>query len=240
MEQFLLKHLPSFFSVGPWLSRSGALFSAIVGLVSAYFLITLECIPSPPVDPKTTSIPWWQIIYLFGLPLLFVIIWFVSTQFYLRTGQGAKIGLAYDGHAVNIADWKRTRRTFGELLKNGKIKNLVSLRFIPFRVTTTKGQPNKYMKKYGFIILTAIQQSPMFRRTSSENDQNPMHYNVNLRIVTKGEKEQFLKATLQHYLEILKKRGIGDSLIEVLDAQAHNLHDMMLLFVASHLSFKGI
>jgi hypothetical protein len=56
-----------------------------------------------------------------------------------------------------------------------------------------------------------------------------------LRIVTKAKEKQFLKATLQHYLEIFEKRKVGDSLIEVLDAQAHNLHDMMLLFVASHL-----
>jgi len=235
MEQFLLKHLPGLSSVGPWLSKKGVIYASIVGFVFACLLITLHCIPSTPEDPKTTNIPYWQISYLIGFPLLSIIIWFISTQFYLRTGKGTKIGLAYDGHAVEINDWKRTRNTLSELLRNGKIKNLVSLRFVPSIVANSEQKANKYMKKYGFTILTAIQQSPIFRANSSENNQNPMHYNINLRIVTKGKAEQFLKATLQHYLEILKKRKVGDSLIEVLDAQAHNLHDMMLLFVASHL-----
>jgi len=230
----LYKYLPSFSSVGPWLSKKGALYAAITGLIVASFLIKLDCMPSSPADPKSTTLPLWHITYLVGFPVLFVFLWFVGTQNYLNTGAGTKIGLAYDGHAINIADWKRTRTTLRDLLKNGQIKNRVSLRFVPFSSCRTGEHANKYMKRYGFTILTTVRQSPALEQSNIEGDQHPAFTNINLRIVTKAEEKQFLETTLKHSLEIIKKRRAGPALADILDAQAQNLHDMLLLFVASH------
>lgn len=233
MLNWLLTNVPSLSSAGPWLSRKGALYAVLLGFVFAIFLISIGCIPSIPAEVET-NMPWWRISYLVGFPAAFIILWLLVTQSYLRTGRGTKIGLAYDGHKVNVADWKRTRATLRDLLKNGQIKSRVSLRFVPFRATTIDERATVYMKRYQFTILTAVQQSPALEETGRGDDQQPVFSKINLRIATKAAARQFLQVTLKHSLEIIQKRKAGPTLADVLEADAHNLHDMMLLFVASH------
>ncbi len=234
MHEFILKRLPSLSSFGPWLSRRGVLYAGVAGFAAAILFITLGIIPSDRPDATVLRLPFWKAIYAAGFPLAFMAFWLVATQSYLRTGRGTKIGLAYDGHAVDVADWKRTCDTLRDLLMNGEIRNLVALRFVPFSIAKAPERADEFMKKYGFAILTAVQESP-----GTRGAQKGKHQRINLRILSKAEQQQFLKTTLQHYSEILRRRGVGDSLIEVLDAQARNLYDMMLLFVASHLYLTG-
>ena len=106
----IMKFCPGITSIGPWLSRKGIVYAIILGGLFAFFLMSVGAIPTPPDDPKATTYPLWQALYFIVFPVIFVFLWFVTTQAYLRSGQGTKIGLAYDGHAVNICDWKRTKK----------------------------------------------------------------------------------------------------------------------------------
>jgi len=230
---FIIKLFPGITSLGPWLSKKGAVYALLLGLATAAFLMYGNCIPLPPENTKDTALPVWQIAYLIGFPLLFVVLWFGVTQIYLRSGQGTKIGLAYDGHAVDIRDWKRTKAKLCDLLRNGKITNRVTLRFVPISACTEEKRANEFMKRYAFTILTTVRQSPSIKNDSN-NAQHPIPVHINLRIVTKAAEKQFLQTTLNNTLAIIQKRETGSTLADVLDAQAQNLHDMMLLFVASH------
>lgn len=223
---------PGITSFGPWLSKRGILYAVILGVLFAFFLMGVGFIPTPPADPEATTFPLWHVLYLVGFPVLLVGLWFFLTQTYLRTGQGTKIGLAYDGHAVDMLEWKRTKNKLCNLLKNGKIKNRVTLRFIPFNYCTERELADRFKKRYRFSILTTVQQSPLLINDAN-NAQHPIPTQIELRIVTKAEEIQFLQTTLKNVLEIIHKRKIGSTLADVLDANAQNLHDMMLLFVAS-------
>ena len=235
--ELITKLFPGITSFGPWLSKKGMIYAVVLGVGLAFFLMAIGFIPSPPADPKATTFPLWHVLYLVGFPVLLVGLWFFITQAYLRTGQGTKIGLAYDGHAVDIRDWKRTKSKLCYLLKNGQIKNSVTLRFVPLGYCSKEKLANKFMKRYDFAILTAVQQSPLLKNDAN-NAQHPIPIKINIRIVTKAEENQFIKTTLKNALEIITMRKTGPTLADVLDAQAQNLHDMMLLFVASHCYLK--
>lgn len=229
---FIIRLFPGITSFGPWLSKKGIIYAVILGIALAFFLIAVGFIPTPPADPEATTFPLWHVLYLIGFPVLLVGLWFFLTQAYLRTGQGTKIGLAYDGHAVDIIDWKRTKNKLCNLLKNGKIKNRVILRFVPLSYCTEGELADKFKKRYGFSILITVQQSPLLKNDSN-NAQHPIPMKITLRIATKAAEQQFLQTTLRHSLEIIQKRRVGPVLADILDARAHNLHDVLLLFVAS-------
>ena len=227
---WLFKFLPSFSSLGPWLSKKGGLWAALLGLCVAYSLILLECVPSLPEDPTKTNIQWWHIGCLVCVPLLFFIVWIITTQLYLRTGCHPKIGLAYDGHNVNVSDWKRTQKTLRYLLANKQIKNRVTLRFVPPRSVLTDEYANKYIKGYGFSILTTVRQSPAIQKGGHGSTIPIPTFRVE--IVTEEAESRFLQTLLPHQFLIPRKvdRNLGD----ILNAHAVNLHDLLLLVVAAH------
>lgn len=219
----ILKRVPSLASVGPWLSGKGALYAGILGFGFGALLIKLNCVPSAPPTTETTSMPYWNIAYLVGFSVIFFILWLASTQVYLRTGRGTRIGLAYDGHNVNVLDWKRTRSTLRDLLKNKHIKNQVTLRFVPGRSILTEEYSKKYMKGYHFAILITVRQSKSINIKNSK---------CRIEVVTKKEEAKFLKNILPRGFSITRK--FDSTLGDLLNAQAHTLHDVLLLFVAMH------
>ncbi|MHC4110273.1 MAG: hypothetical protein ACYSUY_04310 [Planctomycetota bacterium] len=210
-------------SIGPWLSKKGALYAGIIGFGFGALLITLNCVPSAPNTTETTSIPFWNIAYLVCFPMIFFILWFVSTQVYLRTGKGTRIGLAYDGHNVNVLDWKRTRSTLKDLIKNKHIKTQVTLRFVPAKSILTEEYSKKYRKGYHFAILITVRQS---------NPVNIKNSRCKIEIVTKKEEIKFFQKILPRGFSITRK--FDSTLGDLLNAQAHTLHDVLLLFVAMH------
>lgn len=188
METNLLKHIPNFSSTGFWVSKKGALGAVMIGFVVAELLIMLDCIPSVPADPNKTTTQWWNIIAVVSGIILSFISWLIVTQIYLRTGRGAKIGLAYDGFSVKREEWNRTRNILRDLFKNGKIKNQVSLRFVPVRTAKIDQYANKYMKRYGFTILVAIQQSPQIKENNPKHGQHPFFPEISLKLTKAAEK----------------------------------------------------
>ena len=225
MEKDLLKqHIPNFSSTNFWISPKGAIGALMIGLTVAGALITLGCIP---------SVPKWNIFTIISLLFLSVITWLFITQIYLRSGQSTKIGLAYDGFSIKREDWNRTRNTLRNLFKSGKIKNQVSLRFVPVRTTKIERYSNNYMKRYGFTLLVAIQESPQINKNNLKHDQHPFFPEISLRL-TKAVEKQFIETTLKHTAQILMQRTKKiNTLSNVLEARAHNLHDMMLLLIAA-------
>lgn len=233
----IIKFFPGITSFGPWLSKKGIIYAGMVGVGLAFSLIVIGFIPAPPADPNATTFPLWHVLYLVGFPLLFVVIWFGLTQIYLRSGRGTKIGLAYDGHAVDMCDWKRTKNKLCTLLKNGKIKNRVTLRFVPLSNCTEAKLADEFKQRYGFSILITVQQSPLLKNDRN-NAQHPIPMEITPNIATTVEAKQFLQTTVRDILEINKTRNLQSTLANVLEAQAQDLHDMMLLFVASHCYLK--
>ena len=237
MSDFIFKFFPGITSFGPWLSKKGIIYAVILGGILALILMSTGIIPNPPDNPKATTYPLWQVLYLIVIPVLFACLWFFITQAYLRSGQGTKIGLAYDGHAVDISEWKRTKKKLCDLLKDGEIKNRVTLRFVPLDFCTNGKIADKFQKRYGFSILLKAQKSPLLTNDSN-NAQNPIPMKVTPIIATTVEANHFLQTTLRDILEINKTRTQSSTLADVLEAQAQDLHDMMLLFVASHCYLK--
>lgn len=237
MSDIIFKFFPAITSLGPWLSKKGILFAGLLGIAFAFLLMGAGLIPTAPADPETTTFPLWRVLYLVIFPLVFVVLWLIITQIYLRSGQGTKIGLAYDGHAVNIEDWKRTKRKLCRLLKRGQIKNKVTLRFVPLSYCSESKRADKFKKRYGFSVLITIQQSPLLIN-DSDNAQYPIPMKVIPNIITTKEARQFLQTTFKEIIEINKTRNHSTTLADVLEAQAQDLHDMMLLFVASHCYLK--
>jgi len=224
MEKDLLKLIPNFSSTNFWISPKGAIGALVIGLTVAGGLIKLGCIP---------SVPLWNIITIITLLPLSVLTWFFTTQIYLRTGQSTKIGLAYDGFSIQRKDWNRTGSTLRDLFKNGKIKNQVSLRFVPVRTTKIDQYAKNYMKRYGFTILVAIQESPQINKNNPKHDQHPFFPEISFRL-TKAVEKQFIETTLKHTAQIVMQRTKTiNTLSNVLEARAHNLHDMMLLLIAA-------
>jgi len=237
VTDFIIKLFPGITSFGPWLSKKGMIYAVVLGVGLAFFLMAIGFIPTPPADPNATTFPLWHVLYLVGFPVVFVVIWFGLTQGYLRSGQGTKIGLAYDGYAVDMGEWRRTKGKLCDLLRKGQITNRVTLRFVPISACTEDKRANRFMKRYGFNILTTVRQSPSMKNDPN-NAQHPISTYVSLRIVTKVAEQQFLETILKNALEIIRERKTGPTLADVLDAHAQNLHDMMLLFVASHCYLK--
>lgn len=224
MEKDLLKYIPDFSSTNFWISPKGAIGALVIGLTVAVAIITLGCIP---------SVPLWNIITIISLLILSVLTWLFITQIYLRTGQSTKIGLAYDGFSIERKDWNRTRNTLSDLFKNGKIKHQVSLRFVPVRTTKIDQYAKKYMKRYGFRILVAIQESPQINKNNPKHGQHPFFPEISL-IFTKAVEKEFFETTLKHTAQIVMQRTKTiNTLSNVLEARAHNLHDMMLLLIAA-------
>ena len=89
------------------------------------------------------------------------------------------------------------------------------------------------MKRYGFTMLTTAQHSPAIRENGSV-DGRRRSISYNLRIETGPVERQFVETTLRHGLALLAPRKQPHSLIELLDAHARNLHELMLLLVAMH------
>lgn len=235
--EILIKLFPGFFSFGPWLSKKGIGFAVILGFIVAFILISSGMTPTLPENHETTSYPLWQCRYLVISPMLSVIIWFLITQGYLRTGRGTKIGLAYDGHKVDILDWKRTKKKLCDLLKSGEIKNEVTLKFVPLDFCANSEIADKYQKRYGFTILLKAQQSPLLTN-DPDNAQNPIPVIVKPVIATTAEADKFVQTTFKDILKVNKMRNSETTLADSLDAQAQNVHDMLLLFVASHCYLK--
>ncbi|HUV63934.1 MAG TPA: hypothetical protein VMW24_08550, partial [Sedimentisphaerales bacterium] len=173
---------------------------------------------------------WWHIVCLVCVPLLFFIVWIITTQLYLRTGCRPKIGLAYDGHNVNIADWKRTQKTLRDLLANKHIKNRVTLRFVPPRSVLTDEYANKYMKGYGFSILTTVRQSPAIQGGSRSSMVSVPTFRVE--VMTEEAERRFLQTLLPHQFLIARK--VDRNLGAILNAQAVDLHNLLLLVVAAY------
>lgn len=224
MATDLLQYIPSFSSANFWLSKKGAIGAAALGLVVAGFLRILGCL---------SSVPLWNIIAIASLLALSVLTWFVIIQIYLHTGQATKIGLAYDGYKVEPREWARIRNMLRDLLKNGKITNQVSLRFVPVRTTKIDRYAKKYMKRYGFTILVAIQQSPHIKEDNHKHDQHPFFPEVSIRL-TKVVEKQFVETTLKRTVQIVAQRTKTiNTLSQVVEARVRNLHDMMLLLIAT-------
>ncbi len=224
METNLLKHIPNFSSTSFWISPKGAIGALVIGVTVAGGLITLGCIP---------SVPLWNIITIISLISLSVLTWLLITQIYLRTGKGTKIGLAYDGFSIERKDWNRTRDTLRDLFNNGKIGNQVCLRFVPVRTTKIDQCAKNYMKRYGLTILVGIQESPQINKKNPKHDQHPFFPEICVRLTKKVEK-QFVETNLKHTIQIIMQRTKTiKTLSNVVEARAHNLHDMMLLLIAA-------
>jgi hypothetical protein len=216
-------------SAGPWLNRRWAFFAPFFGVFVAVYLNYAGLIPSLPENKSGLTTQWWKLGSFVVLPTAAFVGWLVSTQLYLRSGRGAKIGLAYDGPVVNLSDWRRTKQVLKDLFAGGKIGKRVSLRFVPLRATQVKAVGQRYMERYGFMILLVIETPP------SKNGQKVAD-NFSLGISTKTNAEPYLKASLQNALAIwaVRTRAKPPTLQDYRSTRAQNLFDLLLLFVATH------
>lgn len=216
-------------SAGPWLSPWWGLYSPLIGLVVALALLQMGLIPTIPDKPDCITMQWWKIGSLVVLPLLAFSAWAISTQCYLRTGSGAKIGLAYDGPAVSLSEWKRTKLILKDLFANKLIGNRTSLRFVPLRATQAQSIGNRYRKRYGFVVLLVVE-TPVTEDGKKGGD------HLLISVSTKKEAEPYVKASLQNAMAIWITRAkmTPPTLQDYRRIRAQNLQDLLLLFVATH------
>ena len=216
-------------SAGPWLHRKFAWIALALGIVAAGALLQLDVIPSFPQSKSGLTTQWYKLGTLAALPILSFAAWLISTQVYLRSGSGAKIGLAYEGPNVNISDWKKTKAILKDFLSNGQIKSRISLRFVPLRATEIEFVGQQYMKRYGFSILLSVQ-------AAAPNDKSKPFERVCLKISHGQDASKYFKTTLENTLAIYAVKNIGKSfrLSDYHRKQAETLSDMLLLFVATH------
>jgi hypothetical protein len=216
-------------SAGPWLDWKWALVVPVCLFLLGAGLIELDVVPSVAKSEHGLTVQWWKLATLTALPILGLVIWLASTQLYLRTGRGTKVGLGYDGPKVNLSDWRETRLILKDLFASGQIKSRVSLRFVPLRATQVEARGQRYMKRYSFTILLILEDS-------GESKAQKAFHRISLRISTKKEAQPFLKTSLQNTLAILAARSQHrvTCLRDLHRLQARTLHDLLLLFVATH------
>jgi len=232
MVTSIIKYIPDFHSANFWLTKKGFLGAILIGLVIAVGLIYFGCIPTKTVEPGETNIPLWNIYTVFGSLVIAVFLWSIWRQIYLRTGKGLKIGVAYDGFAVNHKEWNRTRHTLKELFKNNHIKGFVSLRFVPVDIAKLDQKSQKYRKSYGFRIVVIIKQSPSINPNMNK-ELHTFFPQVSIHL-SRCAKTEFLGTTFKHTANIILERSkTVNNLMDVLDSRAQNIHDMILLIAAT-------
>ena len=217
-----------FVSTGPWLSKQWLWKLPVIGVLIALLLLHFNLIPTIPEKEGQITIQYYKWLIIMGLPILFEIIWVIGTQSYLRTGSGVKIGVAYEGYKVDLADWKQTRVILKDLFQDDKIKNKVSLRFVPLRAVQAEKIGQKFARRYGFTILLTLEES-----TTKDNKKQ---VKFGLSINTKQQVLPYLKTTVQHCMAIIAARSNNQdqTALDMLKNKALNLHDLLLLFVATH------
>jgi hypothetical protein len=216
-------------SAGPWLNWKWAFVIPVCLFLLCAGLIQLDVIPSVAKNEHGLTVQWWKLGTLGGFPLLGLAIWFASTQLYLHTGQGTKVGLAYEGPKVSLSDWRETRLILKDLFASGQIQKRVSLRFVPLRATQAETRGNRYMKRYSFTVLLILEDS-------GKGEHGKPFHKIGIGITTKKEAEPYLKTSLQNALTILAARSKDKPtcLKDLHRLQARTLHDLLLLFVATH------
>lgn len=228
MEKLIDYIVRLFTTTGPWLSKKWLYVLPLIGFLTALLLIVLNLIPSVPDQPGKVVLQTWRWVTLLGLPVLLDLLWIISTQFYLRTGSGVKIGVVYEGYKVDLADWKQTKAMLKDLFQDEKIKKKVSLRFVPLRVVQADKIGQRFAKRYSFTILLTLEES------KTNNDKTPVK--LGLSINTKQGALPFMKTTIPHCLAILAARPNTkeQTALDILRNKALNLHDLLLFFVATH------
>jgi hypothetical protein len=216
-------------SAGPWLDRRWAVAAPACGLVAVAILFQWDLIPLVPQNKNGLTVQWWRIGTAAGLPTISLLVWFLTTQLYLRSGQGAKIGLAYDGATVDLSDWRRTKQILKDLFADGRVRKRVCLRFVPLRATQVKAVGQTYMKRYGFTILLVV-------GSTAPKPGSPQGSALSITISTKRQAAPYLKASLQNALAIsvARARGSSPTLQDYQSIQAETLRDLLLLCVATH------
>lgn len=214
-------------SAGPWLNKKWLYILPLFGCLFAIILISIDIIPTFPEQSDRITIQYYNIGAFFGLPIVFVLIWFIWTQYYLRLGHGVKIGFAYDWQNVDMKDWKQIKQTLSELLKNEKIKSKVCLKFVPFRATQVESSKERFVKRYNFTILANFEYS----KTRDEKIKNSLIIHG-----APNDIGPYIKQILNKSLNVLARRPLKKdcTLKDILKHQALSMHDMLLLLVAAH------
>lgn len=215
-------------STGPWLSKKWLYVLPAIGILCALLLIYFNLIPTIPEKEGKVIFQYYKWAVILLLPILFVLIWLLGTQIYLRTGTEVKIGLAYEGYKIDISDWKQTKTILKDLFKDEKLKNRVSLRFVPLRVVEAEKIGRRFAKRYGFTIILTLQQS------ETVDKKKPLH--IGFSITTKQQALPYIKTNLQNTIAILS--GLSNqqnkTAFDIIKNKALSLHNMLLLFVATH------
>ena len=81
----------------------------------------------------------------------------------------------------------------------------MSLRFVPVRTAKIDRYSNKYIKRYGFTILIALQQSPPIKENNPKHGQHPFFPEMSITL-TKAVEKKFIETTLKHTAQIVVQR----------------------------------
>ncbi|MCX5634235.1 MAG: hypothetical protein NTW55_00105 [Planctomycetota bacterium] len=220
---FLIDHIKS---PGPWLSWKGCSKSVAIGLVTAIALIYLQIYPQSHAKEGEYIYPFWQFGYLVVLPTICFLVWLLSTQIYLRTGTGYKIGIAYEGDKIKQDDWRKTQDILRDLFRDNKIQKKVKLRFVPSVFSHENNKAVTFAKRYKFQILASIQETMQANPTS--------HKEIRIRIESKPQYDAFMKNVF-HQVIMFPKITQSKNLLEILDTHAQSLRDIILLLVGTTL-----
>lgn len=223
INDILIDHIKS---PGPWLSRKSSTKAGAIGLLAAVFLIGLRVYPQHIAKEGEVIYPVWQFVYLIALPTLCFLLWLLLTQIYLRSGSGYKIGIAYEANKIDESNWKKTQDILKDFFRDKKIQKQVSLRFVPSAFSHENNKAVAFAKRYKFRILASIQEI---------TPNNPGgHTAIQIRVESKPQYDAFLKTVFPQGIT-LHKRSQSNTLLEILDAHAQNLRDILLLFVGTTL-----
>lgn len=215
-------------STGPWLSKKWAWVLPLTGVLIALLLVLLNLVPTIPDKDGEIVFQYYKWGVILGLPLFLFLFWLIGTQLYLRTGSGVKIGVAYENYKIDITDWKHTKAILKDLFRDEQLRNRISLRFVPLRATEVEKIGKRFSKRYSFTILFSLQQS-------DTND--PIQpYRMSISLQSGKQALPYIKTTLQNSLAIHAVRSLAQNKtpLDILRNKALNLHDMVLLFVATH------
>ena len=199
------------------LSIKGGLCKVIVlGFVLAIGMIWLGCSSEQPLCKN---------ILLFGIPAFFTIVWFIGSQFYLRSGADLKIGIAFEG-PVDDEEWKSIKKILSDLFNEQKISKKVTLRYIPEAYRKQSNKAARFQQRYKFYILASI----AFSNTDATGK-------YNIRMLANPEYDHFIKRLFSQG-SIIPQRFVKDNnSLDVLKAET--LRDTLMLFIGTSLYHSG-
>ena len=218
----LLSRILSIRHVEQWINRSATptviTIGILIGVLAAVYLS--------------------NILLVIPVILLSMVLCLVSRhiirEIYLRTGHGAKIGIAYDGHGVPLDDWLRAKRKLRGLLRDNSAEPIASIRILPRHVVESDRARSRTIRRYGLALLVEARWCKKI-----ETDQPTSTFKIQCPGIQSLERELRDRILIDFGNIPNRTEGATDT-IDRLDRIATGLYERVLLLLGAHFMSKTL